>query len=104
MDLVFSHPDNATTFLKQVQYFNSLTDVGSGGMLGVLIEIAIFFPIFFMTKSYTYERSFATAMIITSFISVLLRIWGLINDAFLYFTLIMLVISLYFLYKENDGY
>lgn len=104
MAQVFAHPVNLTDFLKQVQYINSLTDVGFGGALGIIIEAIVFFSIFLLTKAYTYERSFATSMIVTSFIAVLLRIWGLLNDTILTLTLIVLVISFYFLWKESDGF
>ena len=36
-DWLFEKPDNATTFIRQLDYINSLTDTGAGGVLGIAI-------------------------------------------------------------------
>lgn len=102
VDTVFATPGNITTLYQKIQYINNLTDVGTGGILGIGILLLVGSATFLTLKAFTQERAFAVAMILTSIIAVLLRIYNLINDYILTISIILFVISFYSLIKESS--
>jgi hypothetical protein len=104
---VFHVPDiNSTiTFIPQMCYINSLTDIGSGGIFGIVMLLIIFGGFFFTMKSFKFESALPVAMFITSIIGVLLRLIPcLINDYIMYVCIIVLIYSIYLLFKESSNY
>ena len=100
---IFNPPENATTFLQRLQYINSLTDVGAGGIIGIVILFVVAFVLFLITKAFPFEKSFPVAMLITTFIGILLGIMGLVPDNVIYLCIIILVISLWMLFSGSDS-
>lgn len=104
MDLVFEPPVNATTFPNMLQYFNSLTDVGQGGALGIVILVVFGAVLFFMTKSFGTERAAGTSFFIAGLVAVLLKILNLINNQVLTIAVIFSILGIYLLIKESSNY
>lgn len=99
---VFNPPVNATDFLSQLTYINSTTDVGFGGVFGIVILIIVQATLFLVMKAFTFDRAMAVSMMITSVIGLFLRILGLINDNAFYTCLILLVASLWMLLQKSS--
>lgn len=102
MAVVFAPPNNKSSFIQQLLYANELTDVGQGGVLGIGIIFAIFAGVFLITKAFSFEKSLSAAALIASFTAFLLRILGLVSDGVFYIFLIILIISLFFLFRGSD--
>ena len=102
-EFLFAAPDNATTFTKQLDYVNNLTDVGAGGVLGLVIMLVFGGALFGIMKSFSFDKALSVAMFVTSILGIFLRILGLITDNILYISIILLVISLFMLWKGNEG-
>jgi len=100
VDYVFANPKNVTDFPQMLQYFNNLTDIGAGGMLGIIFLILIGAILFLMMKAYKFESAITVSLLITSIFGILFRIIGLINDYALYVCIIFLVGSIYALMRE----
>jgi hypothetical protein len=99
---VFPNPENTTDFLKQLVYINSLTDTGSGGILGTLFLVIIFSTLFMIQKAFSYDKALYTSALITSFLAILFRILNLTNDFILYLGIIGIIFSLWMLQKESS--
>lgn len=102
MAQIFPDPNNVTTPLQSISYINQLTDVGSGPMLGTIIYFIITAALFMGMKSFTTERAAFAALLVTSIIAILLRIYGWLNDYAVYLGVILLIISLWQLKNKND--
>jgi hypothetical protein len=102
-DVIMTFPacSNCTNFIQQIQYFNSLTDTGHGGIIGICILLIVGFVTFFMMKAFEAEKVFSVSMLVTSFLGVLLGFMGLIENNVIYLCLIMLVVSLFLLFKSD---
>lgn len=103
MSLIFEPCSNCTTFIQKLLYADSLTDVGQGGMLGLIFLIVIGSVLFLMMKGWEFEKGFATSMFITSFLGILLSIMGLVSNKIIYLFIILLVVSVFLLFKSNDS-
>jgi len=95
-------PGNLTSFIQQLQFINSMTDVGWGGVLGSGMLMVIFAVLFMIQKAFSYEKSFVTTALITGFVGIIFRILGLVNDFVLYLCIAGIIFSFYFLYKESQ--
>ena len=103
MGIVFPAPNASdVTFISKLQYIDSLTDVGSGGILGIGIILIIFFPLFLMMKAFKMESALAVAALITAICGILVRILLPINDLIIYISIIILVGALYFLRRSSS--
>lgn len=102
-DMLFNPPQNVTNFLGFLNYTNYMTDIGSGGILGVGILLAVFFGIFLIAKSFSVDRAFVPAALIASFVALFLRILGLINDVIFYLCLIVLIFAIYTLFHARSN-
>lgn len=104
VDLVFPPPTNATTLIQKIQYIDSLTDVGFGGILGMVFLIIIFGALFLMQKAFAIEKAFAVSMFITSVLSIILAGFGFVADKIIYIGITALVVSLFMLiHRESQG-
>lgn len=103
VDLVFAPPTNVTTFAQKIAYIDGLTNVGFGGMLGIMMLIVIFGILIMMMKSFKFETIFAPAAFITAFCGILIRILLPINNNVIYISIILFVIGLLYLIKESHG-
>ena len=99
-DWLFARP-NATTFPEQLEYFNSLTDTGTGGILGIAILLVIGASLFGMMKAFSFDKALGVSMLITSFLGILLGILGLVDNKTIYICLILLVYALFQLFKKS---
>ena len=100
-DMLFAKPDNATTFIKQIDYFNKLTDTGTGGVLGIAILLVIGASLFGMMKAFSFDKALGVSMLITSFLGVMLGILGLVDNKTIYISLILLIFALFQLFKKS---
>lgn len=103
MALIFPACSNCTTFIQQIQYLDSLTDVGFGGVLGLTFLLAIGGILFLVQKAFSVEKAFAVSMFITSFFGILLGIMGLVSNNIIYVVLITLAMSIFMLLKRSDS-
>lgn len=101
IDLIFPAPTNVTTFAQQIAYIDNLTNVGYGGMLGIMMLLVIFFVLIMMMKAFKFEVIFAPACFITAFLGILIRVLFPISDNIIYISIIMFVIGLLYLKKES---
>lgn len=102
MDLIFPPCNNCTTFFQRILYIDSLTDVGFGGILGILFMLIIGSVLFLTMKAFQFEKAFAVSMLITSFLGIFISLMGLLSNKIIYLFIILLVISLYLLFKSDD--
>jgi hypothetical protein len=106
VDLVFPIP-SIENFGEFVKYIDQLTDVGMGGILGILILMIFGSVLFLMLKSYGTEKSAGVTFFITGIIGVMLRIfatsdgWSLINNYTLTIVILLSVLGLYMLLRES---
>lgn len=103
MALVFPPCTNCTTIIQQIQYLDSLTDVGFGGVIGLLFLLVIGGVLFLVQKAFAVEKAFAVSAFITAFMGILLAILGLVSNNILYIVLILLAISIFMLLKRSDS-
>jgi len=101
---IFATPGNVTTFPQQLQYFNSLTDVGFGGMLGIGILILIGAVLFLMMKGFGNERAFSVTGIIVGVLGLFLWILKLINSKVFTILMILMVVGILMLIKEAANF
>jgi hypothetical protein len=101
---IFETPGNVTTFPQQLQYFNSLTDVGFGGILGIAILILIGAVLFLMMKGFGNERAFSVTGIILGVLGLFLWIMKLINSKVFTICIIILVVGILMLIKEAANF
>ncbi len=101
-EFLFTRPNNETTFLKQLNYFNRLTDTGiTGGVLGIVILMVIGASLFGIMKAFSFDKALGVSMLITSFLGILLAILGLVDSGLIFILLIILVYSLFELFKKS---
>lgn len=104
VELVFPPPTNATTLLQKLQYFDSLTDVGFGGVLGIVFSLIIFGSLFLSMKAYAFEKALAVSMFISSILMVMFAGMGFISSKLIYLGVTMFIISLFLLLnRESQG-
>lgn len=102
VDLVFPPPQNATTFIQKLQYLDSLTDVGFGGVLGMSFLLIIFGALFLMQKAFAVEKALAVSLLITSVLSILLSSFGFVSDKIIYIGITALVASVFMLINRDS--
>jgi hypothetical protein len=107
---VFAHPGNITTFGQQICYINTLTDVGSGGLIGPMMLFLIAGVLFLMIKSHSMDKAFPVSMLITSILGIMLAAigsymeCGLISSNVLTVCIILAVLGVLMLLKESAQY
>lgn len=92
------------TLLEFFNKANSFTDVGYGGILGILILLVVGVVLFLMMKSYGLERAFGVTGISIFIIGLFMRIFGLVNDYVLYICIVLLVVGFILLLKDSAQY
>lgn len=98
----FTVTDNSLVGL--LQKINSFTDVGFGGVLGILIMMIVGGSLFLMMRTYGNERAFPVALLVASLLSLLLRLLNLIGDTVFWVCIALFIISVLLLYKEQGQY
>lgn len=101
---VFDLQVNDSTFIGMLQKINSFTDVGQGGVMGIWIMIIVGGALFFMMRSYGNERAFAVAAFITGLIGLFLRLLSLIGDQVFWVSIVLMIVGVIFLIKEQGQY
>ena len=100
-DMLFVRPKNVTTFEKQLDYFNNLTDTGSGGVLGIAILLVIGGVLFGIMKAFSFDKALAVSMLVTSFLGIMLGILGLVDSGTIFICLMVLIYALFHLFKKS---
>lgn len=101
---VFDFTVTDSTLIGLLQKINSFTDVGFGGILGIMILLIVGGGLLMMMRVYGNERAFAVSSIITATIAVLLRIIGLINDGTLWACIALFIVGVLYLIMEQGKY
>ncbi|KKN19474.1 hypothetical protein LCGC14_0945460 [marine sediment metagenome] len=102
--LIFPPPTNATTLLQKLQYFDSLTDVGFGGVLGIVFSIIIFGSLFLTMKAFAMEKALAVSLFISSVLMILFAGMGFISSNIIYIAITAFVASIFLLInRESQG-
>lgn len=101
---VFDFTVQNSTLVGMLQKLNSFTDVGFGGVLGILIMIIIAGTVFLITRNSGNERAFPVAMFVAGLIGLLLRILALINDTTFWVSIALLIVSVLLLFREQGEY
>lgn len=102
VDLVFKACENCSTVMQQIYYFDSLTDVGFGGVIGLVMMILIGGFLFMSMKAFSTEKALGASLFITSILGILAGTMGLLSDNILYTLLVTFAISLFLLIKKQD--
>ena len=104
VEFVFPPPENATTLLQKIQYFDSLTDVGFGGVLGLVFSLIFFGSLFLTMKAFALEKALAVSLFISSILMVLIAGMGLVSSNLIYIGVTLFIISLFILInRESQG-
>ena len=98
--MVFEPPQNTTSFIGMLSYFNSLTDVGQGGMFWTVMLVVFAGVLFMMMRAYSPERAFGITSISVLIISILFRALSWINDYTIAVIVILAIFGFYLLIKE----
>lgn len=104
-DFVFSTPGNVSTIGQMARYVNSLTDVGSGGMLAVIFMIVFASGLFMMIRGTAGpKRAFGVAAILNAIVAVICRIGQYVNDQVLTVSVIVAAVGLWMIFSESSRY
>ena len=101
---VFDFTVTDSTLIGLLLKINSFTDIGQGGMLGIIILIIVGGGLFMMMRAYGNERALAVSSIVTAIIGILLRIIALVGDQVLWICISIFIIGVLFLIKEQGQY
>lgn len=105
MAINFTFPiPNTTDFLGAVNYFNSLTDVGQGGMFFTIMLIVFGGIMFMMMKNYGAEKALGFTGIMVAVIAWLFRILSWVNDITVTICTILGAIGLILIIKGASDY
>jgi hypothetical protein len=104
VDYVFPLTQNVTTLAQQFGYLNSLTDVGFGGILGIIILVLLTGMLFLMLKSFSIGKAAGVSFFVGGIFAVLLWAMNLINNTVLTISVIFAVLGLILLIKESSKY
>lgn len=105
LNLTFQPPNaGQTDILGMLDYINSLTDVGSGGMFWTVMLIVFGGVLFLMMKSFGTEKSFGITTIIICVIAWLFRLLSWVNDYTVTVCTILMIFGIYLLTKEAAPY
>lgn len=102
--LIFEACGNCSTFMQQIYYLDSLTDVGFGGAVGLVIMILIGGALFLSMKAFNMEKALGAAMFITSILGILAGTMDLLSSKILYTILVTFAVSLFLLIKRQDSF
>jgi len=83
---------------------DSFTNVGFGGMIGIIILLVVGGGLLLMMRAYGNERALSVASIVTAIIAVLLRIMGFISDIVLWVCISFFIVGVLYLLKEQGQY
>lgn len=100
---IFNFDTNATDFIGMLKDINTFSDMGQGGIVGIVILLLTFAGAFLVSKAFSFEKSFGYAGFATAIIGMFLGAMGLINAFTFEVVLVLLVISLFFLWKERSN-
>ena len=102
---VFDFSVTDSSLIGMLQKINSFTDVGQGGMFGIFILMIVGGALFFMTRGVSgNERAFSVSMFVTMIIAILLKILSLIGDAVFWVCVVLCLVGVIFLIKEQGQY
>lgn len=101
---VFDFTVNDSSLFGLIDKINSFTDVGQGGVFGLMILLVVGGGLFLMMKGYGNERALSVSLLVTSIIGVFLRLFQWIGDSIFYICLILFVVSIIFMIKDSEKY
>jgi hypothetical protein len=80
---------NSNNFYELMVASNNLSE----GLLGILILISIFILIYVLSSRFGARTAFATSSFLTAGFAILLRVMLLINDTFLFGSILLVAIA-----------
>lgn len=101
---VFDFTVTDSSLVGLLQKINSFTDVGQGGVIGILIMIVVGGALFLMMRSFGNERAFPVAMLVTALVGLFLRIMDFIGDEVFWVSIALLIVSVLILLREQGQY
>lgn len=101
---VFDFSINDSSFVGMLQKINSFTDVGQGGMIGIMIMIITGGGLLLMMRSFGNERAFPVALFVAGLVGVFLRILVLIGDQVFWISIALLIIGILLLVREQANF
>lgn len=101
---IFDFETNATSLLGHIRKIDSFTDVGQGGILGIMILIVVGTSLFLMMRSRGNERAFPVSALIVSVIGLLMRLASLVGDNVFWICIALFIVSIVLLIREQGQY
>lgn len=92
------------TMTELLQKVNSFTDVGYGGVLGILFLFVIGASLFLISRKYGNERALGISSFVVVFFAIIFRIFGLISDGVLTICIILFILGVGMLIKDSAQY
>lgn len=96
---LWNYPENVTGFATLMDYMNYSTD----NYFGLLLLIAIFVVLFVSMKFYETDKALAGASFVTLIIAVLFRSLNIIGDIVLFALVILVIVSVVYIFLERRG-
>ncbi|MFW5889067.1 MAG: hypothetical protein ACOCUD_01670 [Bacillota bacterium] len=95
-------PTNATTEITGIySLFQYIQHDATGGMFFPMILFAVFIIMFIALKSYPTSRAAAGSSYLTMIMAIILRTLDLIQNSWMYVTIIITAIATIWMYYEN---
>jgi len=104
LNLTFEAPNNVTSLIDMLGYFNNLTDTGQGGMFWTVMLIVFGGMLFLMMKSFSTERAFGITTFVVWIGAILFKLLNWVNNAVLTICSILMVAGVYLIFKEAAPY
>lgn len=101
---VFDFTVEDSSFMGLLHKIDSFTDVGPGGVLGILIMILVGGGLTMMLRQSGNERAFPVGLFVASLIGIFLRIMNFIGDKIFWACIALLIISIIFLIREQGKF
>ena len=101
---VFDFKTNGSDIVDHLIKIDSFTDVGYGGILGILFLIVIGGSLFFTMRNKGNERAMPVSLFITSIIGLFLRLMGLIGDNVFWVCTALFIVSVILLIREQGQF
>jgi len=101
---VFQPPTNQSTFIEMLTYFNSLTDVGHGGMFFSVMLIVLGGVLFMMMRAYSPERAMGITFIILAILAFLFKLLSWIPSSVMTICIILGIFGVFLLVKSGEAF
>ena len=101
VELKMIFPDENITGLPDLfLYISSGTNTFLADAMGIGLSLVIFYILFMMLKSYSFDKAFVTSSFVTVILGLFLMKIGLLKPATWWIEIILLIVAYYFLHEE----